>query len=118
MHIGLFDDAVGVAGVELTTTATVPAALVHPATVTVTLYVPAIASVAPGRVGFCNAEEKAAGPVHEYVAPATAGVERLIELPVHTGLLLEADGVAGVGFTTTATVPAGLVHPATVTVNE
>jgi hypothetical protein len=40
----------------LTETAVVPAALVQPLTVTVTLYVPAIANVAPGRVGFCNAE--------------------------------------------------------------
>jgi hypothetical protein len=52
------------------------------------------------------------------VAPATAGVERLSVLPLQTGLLLEAVGVAGVGFTVTDTVPVELAHPATVTVNE
>ena len=96
-QIGELLDAVGAAGVEFTTTVVVPAALVHPATVTVTEYVPAIASVAPGRVGFCSAEVNPPGPVHEYVAPATAGVLKLIVLPVQTGLLLLAVGVAGVG---------------------
>ena len=44
--------AVGVAGVVFTTTAVVPAKLVQPPTVTVTLYVPAIASVDVGREAF------------------------------------------------------------------
>jgi hypothetical protein len=44
--------AVGVAGIVFTTTVVVPATLVHPLTVAVTLYVPAIAVVAEGRVGF------------------------------------------------------------------
>jgi hypothetical protein len=44
--------AVGVAGVVFTTTAVVPAKLLQPPTVTVTLYVPAIASVDVGREAF------------------------------------------------------------------
>ena len=65
LHTGVLLDAVGVVGVAFTTTAVVPTAEVHPVVVTVTLYVPAIAAVAPVRVGFCNAEENAEGPVHE-----------------------------------------------------
>ena len=55
-------DAVGVAGTGFTTTVVVAAALVHPPTVTVTLYVPAIAAVAEGRVGSSSEELKEAGP--------------------------------------------------------
>jgi len=51
-HSGELLDATGAVGVWLTTTFTVPAALVHPPTVTVTLYVPDIATTAAGRVGF------------------------------------------------------------------
>ena len=43
---------IGAAGVAFTTTAVVPTALVHPAAVAVTLYVPAIAVVAPAITGF------------------------------------------------------------------
>src|SRR3954470_12530352 len=57
-------EAVGVAGVGLTTTLVVPAAEVQPLTVTVTEYVPASASVALERVGFWSAEVKPFGPVH------------------------------------------------------
>src|SRR3954454_12716543 len=57
-------EAVGVAGVALTTTVVVPAAEVQPDTVTVTEYVPASAGVALERVGFCSAEAKPFGPVH------------------------------------------------------
>jgi hypothetical protein len=45
-------DAVGVAGIGLTTTLVVPAAEVQLLTVTVTEYVPASAVVAFARVGF------------------------------------------------------------------
>jgi hypothetical protein len=69
-------------------------------------------------VGFCNADEKLFGPVHEYVAPATAAVLRFKAVPVQTGELLLAVGVAGIGFTMTAIVPAALVHPLTVVVIE
>ena len=68
-------EAVGVAGAAFTTTVVVPAAEVQPLTVKVTKYVPASATVALPRVGFCSAEVKPFGPVHAYVAPATVGVE-------------------------------------------
>lgn len=77
-----------------------------------------MAKVAPGRVGFCNAEVNPPGPVHEYVAPATAVVVSVMVVPVHTGLLLPGAGVAGIGFTTTVVVPGVLVHPPTVAVTE
>ena len=49
----VLDVAVGVAGNAFTTTVVVPTKLVHPeAFVIVTLYVPAIANVEEGRVGF------------------------------------------------------------------
>jgi hypothetical protein len=57
--------AVGVAGVALTTTFVVPAADVQPLTVIVTEYVPASAVAAFERVGFCSADVKPFGPVHE-----------------------------------------------------
>ena len=50
-------------------------------------------TVAFVRLGFCVEDENANGPVQEYVAPATAGVDRLMVLPVQTGELLDADGV-------------------------
>jgi hypothetical protein len=55
----------GVAGLAFTTTVAVPAKLVQPPTEMVTLYVPAIAIVAAGRVGFCRALLKVEGPAHE-----------------------------------------------------
>ena len=111
-------DAVGVAGIGLTTTLVVPAAEVQPFTVIVTEYVPASASVAPERVGFCCGEVKPFGPVHAYVAPETVGVAREIVAPSQYGPPLDADGVAGVGFTTTFVVPAAEVQPLTVMVTE
>jgi hypothetical protein len=60
---GVLLPAVGVAGNAFTTTAVVPAKLVQPPTVTVTLYIPAIAVVADGRVGSSRAEENALGPI-------------------------------------------------------
>lgn len=66
--------------------------------------------------GFCRDDEKELGPVHEYVAPATAGVDKFKVAPVQTGELLEAVGVDGIGLTTTAVVATELVQPlATVT---
>jgi hypothetical protein len=73
-------EAVGVAGDGLTMTVVLPAAEVQPLTVTVTEYVPALASVA-GSVGFWSVEVKPFGPVHEYVAPVTAAVESAIVAP-------------------------------------
>src|SRR5213075_2827032 len=108
--------AVGVAGIVLTTTLVVPAALGQPLTVMVTEYVPASAVVALVRVGFCSAEVKPFGPVHAYVAPATVGVESWIIAPSQYGPPFEAVGVAGVAFTTTEVVPAAEVQPDTVMV--
>jgi hypothetical protein len=111
-------DAVGVAGVALTTTDVVPAAEVQPLVVTVTEYVPASAVVTLERVGFCSAEAKPFGPVHAYVAPATVGVESEIVAPSQYGPPFDAVGVAGVAFTTTVVVPAADVQPLTVMVTE
>jgi hypothetical protein len=116
VQTGVLEEGDGVAGVVFTTTATVPAADVHPFVVMVTLYVPAIAAVALVMDGFCTALAKLFGPAHEYVAPATAAVERLIVLPVHTGEFEEGAGVDGVVLITTAVVPCAEVHPFTVTV--
>src|SRR6185295_19701203 len=99
-------EAVGVAGVALTTTEVVPAAEVQPLTVTVTEYVPASAAAAFVRVGFCRDEAKPFGPVHAYVAPATVGVDSAIVAPEQYGPPLDAVGVAGMAFTTTFVVPA------------
>src|SRR3954468_19687280 len=57
-------DAVGVAGIGLTTTVVVPAAEVQPLTVMVNEYMPASAVVALERVGFWRADVKPFGPVH------------------------------------------------------
>ena len=76
---------------------------------------PAIAADALAIVGFCNALVKLLGPVQAYVAPVTAGVERLMVAPAHAAGLV-AVGVAGIGLTTKFVVPAALVHPFTVTV--
>src|SRR5436190_7189 len=110
--------AVGVAGVALTTTFVLPAALVQPLTVTVTEYVPASAVVALLRVGFCSVDVKPFGPVHAYVAPLTVGVFSWIVAPSQYGPPLVAVGVAGVAFTTTFVVPAAEVQPFTVMVTE
>jgi hypothetical protein len=61
---------------------------------------------------------KAFGPVHAYVAPATAGVESEIVVPSQYGPPFDAVGVAGVAFTTTVVVPAADVQPLTVIVTE
>lgn len=52
------------------------------------------------------------------MAPVTVLAVRLNVLPVHSGPLLEADGVAGVAFTVTLVVPAALPQPPLTTVNE
>jgi hypothetical protein len=74
--------------------------------------------VAFARVGFCNAEVNPFGPVQEYVAPLTVGVERLIVAPSQYGPVLLAVGVAGVALTTTFVDPAGDAHPLVVIVTE
>ena len=103
--------AVGVAGIGLTTTFVVPAGEVQPLTVTVSEYVPASPAVAFARVGFCADEVKPFGPVHAYVAPATAGPERVMVEPAQNGPPFETTGVAGIGLTvTTAAADGALVQ--------
>jgi hypothetical protein len=104
--------------VALTTTFVLPADEVQPFTVIVTEYVPASAVVALARVGFCCAEVKPFGPVHEYVAPATVAVLSEIVAPSQYGPPFDAVGVAGVALTTTFVVPAAEVQPFTVIVTE
>src|SRR5260221_535463 len=111
-------EAVGVAGIGLTTTLVVPAAEVQPLTVMVTEYVPASAVAALARVGFCSAEVKPPGPDHAYVAPLTVGVESEIVPPAQYGPAFEAVGVEGLALTTTLVVPAAEVQPLTVMVTE
>jgi hypothetical protein len=80
--------------------------------------VPESAVVAFRRVGFCCAEVKLLGPVHEYVAPLTKAVESEIVAPSQYGPPLLALGVAGIALTTTFVVPAADVQPFTVIVTE
>ena len=77
---------------------------------------PAAAEVAPEMVGFCEVEVKPLGPVQAYVAPATVGVARFRAEPAQTGVLEEAVGAEGCGFTVTVVVPARLVQRPTVAV--
>lgn len=65
IHTGELLVGAGVAGVALMVTAVVPAAEVHPPTVTVTLYVPLAAVVTPVIDGFWSDDVKLLGPVHE-----------------------------------------------------
>jgi len=111
-------DAVGVDGIGFTVTLVVPAAEVQPLTVTVTEYVPPFAVVELAIVGFCSDEVKLFGPLHEYVAPLTVGVDSEIVAPAQYGPVFDAVGVEGIGFTTTLVVPAAEVQPLTVTVTE
>jgi hypothetical protein len=95
-------EIVGVGGRGFTTTLTVPAALVHPPTVTVKEYVPeaAVVSAAPVIVGLRAAEANPFGP--DQVLGGLAGPifdNRLSVAPTQTGLLLVGAGVAGVALT-------------------
>lgn len=62
-HTGELLPAVGVDGIEFTTTVVEPAGLVQPDTVTVTEYVPALAAAALLMLGFCDVDVKELGPV-------------------------------------------------------
>jgi hypothetical protein len=106
----------GASGTAFTVTLTVPAVLVQPLTVAITVYVPDAAVVTFEIDGFCDVDEKPLGPVQLYVAPVTSDAVRLRVAPAHTGLLLPAVGAARFGFTVTATEPALLVQPLTVAV--
>src|SRR5262249_37171905 len=110
-------DGAGVAGIGLTTTLVVPAGEVQPFTVTVSEDVPPSVVAALARVGVWSDEGKPFGPVHAYVAPATAGVERKIVEPSQYGPLFDGAGVAGVGLTVTLIGDDGaLAQPAVVVV--
>ena len=63
VHKGPLLVGAGVAGNGFTTTVVVPAALVHVPTVTVTLYVPASASVTLVITGVLEVDVKPLGPV-------------------------------------------------------
>lgn len=115
---GVLLEAEGEEGDELTTTEVVPAAPVHPFTVTVTEYVPAFAEDTPAIEGFRVASVKLLGPDHVYVAPDTAPADKLSVNPEQIGLLLDAEGADGVWKIVTEVVPAGLGQPPTVAVNE
>ena len=105
-------------GAELTATVVVPPKLGHPPKVIETEYVPALAAVAFGMVGFCWFDVNPFGPDQLYVAPVTVGVDKLMVELTHIGLLLEAVGVAGPVLTVTLVVVALLVQPFTVIAKE
>src|SRR2546428_13798461 len=111
-------EAVGVDGIGLTTTAVVPAADVRSVERRVREEGRSRGVAEHSIDGFCRAEVKLFGPVHEYVAPVTVGVLSEIVEPSQYGPLFEAVGVDGIGLTTTAVVPAADVQPLTVTVTE
>ena len=69
-------------------------------------------------VGSSSVEVKLLGPVHEYEADAIVFAVSDKVIPEHTGMLLPAIGLAGIGFTVAAVVPAAPVQLATVTVTE
>lgn len=114
----MFAVRVGAEGIPNTLTLCVPGKLVHPATVAVTEYMPVARVEAPTMVVFCDVEVNAFGPVQLKVAPPGLVEVRLIVPPVQRVEVPPAVGAAGVGFTITATVPAGLLHPKEFTVKE
>lgn len=94
--IAMVTDGVTVA---FTTTATVPAALVQPLSVTVTEYVPVAAVVAFEILEFLVLEVNPFGPVQLKEAPGTFDVVKLRVVFAHIGPLLVGAGVAGVAVT-------------------
>ena len=116
MQTGELLPTVGAIGVGFMVTETVPATLVQPATVAVTLYVPDANTVAPAMLGFWIADEKLFGPIQLYVAPAITLAVKFKVFPSQIGELLPAVGAKGVEVTVTEVVPIKLVQPATVAV--
>src|SRR5437763_79275 len=102
----------------VTATLVVEAAEVQPLTLAITEYVPLARAGALAMVGFCSAEVKPFGPVHEYVAPATVAALSWAVAPEQYGPVFDAVGVAGLALTTTLVAPAAEVQPFTVTVTE
>ena len=101
----------GAAGVALIVTEVVPVEPVHPATVTFTLYVPALAVVTTN-VGSSREDVKLLGPLQLYIALPIVFAVRDNVCPSQIGELFPAEGVAGIGLMVTAVVPALLVQPA------
>ena len=117
-HRGELLPAVGAVGVWFTVPTPVPYVEVQPLVVAVTEYVPDASVVAAAIVGFCDAEVKLLGPVHEYVVPVEVAV-KLRVLPEQIVLLLPTVGAVGVWFTVTdAVLAVVLVHPLVVAVTE
>ena len=87
----------------MTTTLVLAVAEVHPPTVTVQLYVPAMAAVTDALVGSSKLEEKADGPVHAYVAPPIVLDVKFKVVPAHNGEFDEMVGADGPAFTVIVT---------------
>ena len=100
---------------ELITTEVIAEVLVHCPTVAVTAYEPAFAAFTLLITGFCNEEVKPFGPVHVYDAPVIVPAVRLIELPLHSVLLVETIGADGTVLTMAVTDAAALIQPFAVT---
>jgi hypothetical protein len=92
---------VGAVALALTTTVVEPGSDGQPLTLTITEYTPAFAVVAAGIDGSRCADVKPFGPVHEYVAPVTGGVESAIVAPAQYEPPFVASGVAGAAVTLT-----------------
>ena len=95
-----------------------PGRPVHPATVTYAEYTPLASVDAPGIVGFCSVELKLFGPFQLKVAPPGLPAVKLSVDPAQSVEVPPAMGAAGVAFTMVFTVPAGLLQPREITVNE
>ncbi len=93
--LGLLPTALLMFGRAFTTTLTVPAGELQPATVATTLYVPLINTVLLALTGFCKLELNDAGPLQLYVAPLIVLAVNFMVSPLHTGLLLLAVGADG-----------------------
>lgn len=75
--------------------------------------------VAPAITGSSEELENVLGPVHEYTAPPMVFAFRLTSFPAQTGFTVtETVGAAGLAVTVTDTIPAGPIHPLTVSVTE
>ena len=99
----------------LTTATAVVAVLEHPAAVTVTVYVPVAANVAPVILGFCVLAVKVFGPAQAKVVPMSVVAVKFKLVPAQTGLLLPAVAT-GTAFTVTAWLAVAVQPDALVTV--
>ena len=116
--VGWAGVAEAITGTAFTITLVVPAGDVQPFAVAVTEYIPEAEVVTAANVGFWAFDANGPGPVQLYVAPAIVGVFKDKVLPAQTGLLLDAIGMAGMGFTIMLTVPGADMQPFTVAVTK